>query len=149
MTMLEAIREANDTAKIRSLSFAKIDEFQSFMDSFKFVGYPANLVVPPPWNGRRSNAQNKVQIAFEGWVITRIPEDTNDYRSIKIEEIYIGPMRKYAMKYINALLDTDIVDPEVEEVAWTVKPEYGLTQVGVFGVSYTVNLPINETICTY
>ena len=149
MTMLEAIIEANDTAKIRKLSFAKIDEFQSFMDSFKFVDYPAHLVVPPSWNGRRSNGQNKAVIQFEGWVITRIPEDTNDYRSIKVEEIYIAPMRKFAIKYINALLDTDIVDPEVEEVVWSVKPEYGLTQVGVFGVSYTVNLPINETICTY
>ena len=149
MTMLEAIIEANDTAKIRKLSFAKIDEFQSFMDSFKFVDYPAHLVVPPSWNGRRSNGQNKVQIPFQGWVITRIPEDTNDYRSIKIEENYIAPMRSYAIKYINAFLDTDIIDPEVEEVAWSVNPEYSLTQVGVFGVSYTFNPPINTTLCTY
>lgn len=149
MTMLEAITEANDTAKIRRLSFARMDEFQAFMDSFKFTDYPINVVVPFAFNGSRTDNRNKVGVALQGWVITRIPQETIDFRSAKIEETFIAPMRQYGIKFINALLDTDIIDPEVTDISWTVRPEYGLTQSGVFGVSYTVTLPINETICTY
>jgi hypothetical protein len=149
MTILEAITEANDTAKIRTLAFANIQEFQSFQDSFNFVDYPANVIVPPSISGTRTDNQNKAIVALQGWVIQRIPEDTDNYRSIKIEETYMHPMREKAIKFMNALLNTDIIDPEVTNVSWTVRPEYMWLADHLFGVSYTINLPINMTICTY
>ena len=148
-TILEALTEANDTAKIRTMAFANIQEFQSFQDSFTFQDYPANVIVPPSITGSRTNNLNKAVINIQGWVIQRIPEDTDNYRSVKIEEIYMKPMREYAIKFVNALLESDIVDPEVEPVAWTIRPEYMFLPNHLFGVSYTVNLPTNQSICTY
>lgn len=154
MTILEAIQEANDTAKIRTLAFANIQEFQSFMDSFTFNDYPVNIVIPPSITGTRTSNRNKIVFAIQGWVLQRIPEDTNDYRSIKIQETYMAPMQTLATKFINALLKTgeddgeDFVDPEVEEVSWTIRPEYAFLPDHLFGCSYTVNLPSTTTICT-
>lgn len=149
MTILEAITEANDTSKIRTLAFANIQEFQSFQDSFNFVDYPANVIVPPSLSGSRTDNRNKAVVALQGWVIQRIPEDTDNYRSIKIEETYMHPMREKAIKFMNALLETDIIDPEVTNVSWTVRPEYMWLSNHLFGVSYTINLPINMTVCKY
>lgn len=149
MTMLEAIQEANDTAKIRNLSFANIQEFQSFLESFRFDDFPANVVVPFTFNGKRRSGTNKSVVPLQGWVLQRIPEDTNDYRSIKIQERYMEPMRLLAIKFINAILDTDIIDPEKDDIDWSVKPEYAFLPSGLFGCSYTANIPIDETICTY
>lgn len=149
MTILEALTEANDTAKIRTMAFANIAEFNSFQDSFTFQDYPANVIVPPSISGTRTNNRNKAVVALQGWVIQRIPEDTDNYRSIKIEETYMKPMREKAIKFINALLDTDIIDPEVENISWTVRPEYMWLPNHLFGVSYTVNIPINTIVCKY
>ena len=148
MTLLQAIQTANTNAGINAFSFANIQEFQSFMDSFGFTTYPEHIVVPYQFNGSRENGRNNVVVPLQGWVVRRIPEDTNDYRTADIETLYMAPMRVLAIKFINSLLDTTVIDPEVEKVTWTVRPEYMFLSSHVFGVGYTVNLPILESVCS-
>jgi len=151
MTILQAIENANTTAGIRNFRFANIAEFNSFMDSFKFEDYPMHVVEPFTTPGIWLNGRMKATIPLRGWILKRIPQDTVNYRSKQIEELHLAPMRAYAKAFIKAILSSeeadDIIDPEVEEVSFTIKPEYAFLPVQSFGVSYTLNLPIKESIC--
>lgn len=147
MTILEAIDEANSEAGIHVLAFANIKEFQTFMDSFTFSDFPVNVVVPFTSNGTHIAGRRKAIIPLQGWVLTRIPEEPMDLRSRAAEHDYIDPMRNLAIKFINRLLDTDITDPEVENVGDSIRPEYAFLPAHVFGVSYSVNWPVIEYVC--
>lgn len=147
MTILDALTEANTAAGIKTFSFANLQEFNSFIDSFKALDYPINVIVPIPLNGNILPSRTKDNLSIQGWMITRINEDTNNYRSAKIEDDYIHPMRKLAKKFLVKLSETDIVDPEVDNIAYSIRPEYMFLATHVFGVSYTCTLPINSKIC--
>jgi len=151
MTVLESIQTASTNAGItESVKFANIQEFQSFQDSFGYSTYPIHVVIPFTFNGSRTGGRNKVTIPLQGWVMRRIPEDTNDYRTSEIESLYLAPMRALAIKFLNGLIDADetsIIDPEAGDVGWTVKPEYMWLPNHLFGVSYTINLPVLESVC--
>jgi hypothetical protein len=146
-TILNQITAANTNAGIKNLSFANLTEFNSFMDGFNFNDWPQNVLVPYDINGTILNNRKKRILVLTGWVLTRITEDTNDWRSVKLEEKYIQPMRELAEKFITQLLNQDMVDPEVEAVSYSVKREYMFLNNHAFGVSYTINLPITAKIC--
>lgn len=147
MTALEAIKQANTDAGIRKLSFANIQEFQSFMDSFKFVEWPINVVVPFSSNGTTLNDRRKAVIPLTGWVLCRITERPEDLRTELAEEKYLQPMRVLAIKFIKNILASDIINPEAGPVTDTITPEYMFLNAQVFGVSYRLNLPIIESVC--
>jgi len=147
MTLLAAIQGANNNAAIPTLAFASLQEFNSFMDSFSYSQYPVNVVVPWTSNGTTLNGRRKAVVPLQGWVLRRVSEDTNNWRSIAVESAYLDPMRVLAIRFIRNLLDEDIIDPEVESVTDVIRPEYAFLSAGLFGVSYTVNLPINQTVC--
>lgn len=150
MTLLEAIQEANTAAGIDagSLAFAQLQEFNSFMDSFEFDDYPVNVVVPIEINGVITEPYRIKDVAvIQGWMLTRIAQDTNDYRSVQIEPTYINPMRILAKKFMVALLNTDIIDPEVSNVSYSIMPEYQFLNAHLFGVSYRINLPVHSRVC--
>lgn len=147
MTILTAIQEASASAGLK-LSFANIKEFQSFMDSFVYADYPINVVVPFTSNGVTTSAgRRKATIPLQGWVLTRIPEEPMDLRSVVAEANYIQPMRAKAIAFISELLEKDIIDPEVENISDSIRPEYAFLEAQVFGVSYTINLPVVGMIC--
>lgn len=147
MTILETIEQANTEAGIRTLSFANIQEFQSFMDSFTFQEYPVNVVIPFTSTGTTTNDRRKAVIPLQGWVLTRIKEDPNTYRSRTMEVNYLEPMRRLAIKFIKGILASDIINPEAGPVRDTIKPEYMFLNAQVFGVSYSLDLPIIESVC--
>lgn len=147
MTVLEAIEQANNEAGIQTWRFADLREFSAFMESFNFSEYPINVVVPYTSNGTHVGVRRTSTIVLQGWVVTRVLEEPLDIRSQRAEAEYIQPMRKLAVKFINRLLQTDIIDPEANEITDTIRPEYKFLQARVFGVSYTVNLPITENVC--
>lgn len=148
-TIIDAVTEANTLAGIRTLSFANLKEFQSFMDSFTFQEYPVNILVPFTVNGT-TNMQTgirKAVVPLNGWVLTRASEDPNDYRTALVESKYLTPMRTLAKKFIKNLLNTDIVDRDVDSISDTLIPEYKFLNAQTFGVSYTINLPIRDNVC--
>lgn len=147
MSILECIQEANTNAGIKGLSFAQLQEFNAFKDSFTFLEYPRNVVVPFTLRGVIKNNRKKKIIPLQGWVLTRLREDTNDFKSVKIEPDYIQPMRALAEKFIVQLLETDVTDPEQEDVSYSVNPEYMFLDAHLFGVSYQVNWPVAGKIC--
>lgn len=148
MTILEAIQEANTVAGIDTLAFANLTEFNSFMDGFSFSDYPVNVVIPVEINGVITEPYRiKDTAVITGWVLTRLSQDTNNYRSVHIEPTYINPMRTLAKKFMVALLDTDIVDPEVKDVSYNIKPEYAFLKAHLFGVSYRMNMPVHSRVC--
>ena len=146
-TVLQAIQEANTSAGITTLAFANAQEFHAFMDKYAYTDYPVNLVLPFTVAGTNLNGRRKQVVTISGFVLRRIPEDTNDWRSLPVETAYIDPMRTLAIKFIKALLNTDIIDPEVEAVTDTVRPEYMDTSGHLFGVSYTLSLPTINNVC--
>lgn len=146
-TVLQAIQEANTAAGITTLAFANAQEFHAFMDKYEYTDYPVNLVLPFTISGTNLNGRRKANVTINGYVLRRIPEDTNDWRSLPVETAYIDPMRTLAIKFIKNLLDTDIIDPEVEAVNDTIRPEYIHTSAHLFGVSYTVTIPTIQNIC--
>ena len=149
MTILEAIEEANTAAGIDYFSFANIREFQSFMDSFEYTEYPRNIVVPFTLSGNyNTNTFNlKSTVSVQGWIIRRIPEDTNDWRSAAVEVNYLEPMRALAKQFIAELLKTDIIDQETQIINFTIRPEYAFLNAHLFGVGYTINLPVVANVC--
>ncbi len=152
MTILEAIQQANSRADIRTLIFANIKEFQSFIESFNELDYPANIVIPFDVPYTMLNGRRKSVIPIQGWMMTRLQDDTTNFKSVKVEELYLQPMRELAFKFIKELttnqnITDDLLDPEEDEPTGVVKPEYAFLSARIFGVSYTINLPITEAIC--
>jgi len=147
VTILESIQSATTDAGIRGLSFANLQEFNAFMDSFQFEDWPRNIVVPPVVNGVFDGIRGGETLILRGWVLRRISEDTNDWRSVKLEPDYIEPMRVLARKFIRRMLDSEIVDAEREDVSYSITPEYMFLPAHLFGVSYQAQIPIFKNVC--
>lgn len=147
MTILETIQEATTAAGFKGLSFANLQEFNSFMDSFTFNEYPRNIVVPFGLRGIVKNNRKKKTIRIQGWAMLRIREDTNDWRSVKLEPDYIQPMRAMAEKFILNLITSELTDSEIEDVRYNIDPEYMFLPAHLFGVSYWVEWPVTAKIC--
>ena len=149
MTILEAIEEANREAGIDYFSIANIKEFQSFMDSFEYAEYPRNIVVPFTLSGNynTNTFNNKSTVNIQGWIIQRIQEDTNDWRTAEVEVNYLEPLRTLAKGFLGKLVQTEIVDSEVQNISFNIRPEYAFLNAHLFGVGYTINLPIVQNVC--
>lgn len=147
MTILEAIEEANNAAEIPTLAFANLREFNAFMDSFRYDQYPVNVVVPFDDNGQWTGPLRKSTIPLQGWVIMEIPQDPLDVRTVEAHRKYVEPMKRKAIAFIRELLSTDIIDPEVAIPTDTIRPEYAFLTNYLFGVSYTINLPVVKGVC--
>jgi len=150
MTILQAIERANSLANIPNFSFANLAEFNSFMDTFNHIDYPCHVLEPFTTTQVWLNGRVKTTVTLNGWMLKRIDSDTTNFRSAKIEETHLQPMREKAMAFIKQLLhdeDTVMVDPEVDTITVTIRPEYALLPARVFGVSYTLTLPVVEGIC--
>ena len=117
------------------------------MDSFTFSDWPRNIVVPPVINGVFRGIKGAETLVLRGWVLRRIPQDTNDWRSVKLEPDYIDPMRVLARKFIRRMLDSEIVDTDREEASYTITPEYMFLNQHLFGVSYQAQIPIMKNAC--
>ncbi len=147
-TILETAEQANIDAGIRTLSFANLQEFQSFMDSFTFQEWPVNVLVPFTVNGttNMNTGIRKAVVLLQGWVLTRVPEEPNDYRSKAYEAKYLNPMRVLAKKFIKSMVNSDIVDRDVDSISDAIVPEYMFLNAHTFGVSYTLSLPIRDNV---
>jgi hypothetical protein len=148
MSLLEALEEANNaTPGIKGLSFANLQEFASFQDSFNFVDWPRNVVVPIVLDGTLISGRANEIINLQGWMVTRIDQDTNDYRSVKIEPDYIAPMRAAARKFIRNIANSDLTNPEVENISYRIGSEYQWLHSHLFGVFYTMRWPVRSNVC--
>lgn len=153
LTILEHIQLANDAVgiPIKQFRFADLREFNAFNKSFTFENYPCHVMEPFSTGGLWLNGRTKTTVPLRGWILKRIPQDTVNFRTMDVEELHIKPMRDIAKAFIKNILSSDhaedIVDPEVDAVQWSIKPEYGLIAEHLFGVSYTINLPVRESIC--
>lgn len=147
MTLLQTIEQANTAAGIKTFSFARIDEFNSFLQSFNELDVPAHVIVPFQTNGVWLNGMRKVVVPLQGWVLTRLHEDTNNFRSKEIECDYMDPMRKLARNFLREVINSDLTDPEVEQISDTIRPEYAFLNYHLFGVSYTCNWPVIQSVC--
>jgi len=147
VTILQATTEANTAAGIKNFVFADLTEFNSFKDGFNELDYPINVMVPFTVNSLFLNNRIKNSVLIRGWVLTRLREDTNDFRSVKIEPDYINPMRMLAMKFVRRILDSEVIDSESEGVSATFVPEYQFLDAHLFGVSYSFTLPTKAHIC--
>lgn len=65
-TIIETLQEATDDAGFQGLSFANLQEFNAFMDSFTFEEYPRNVIVPFTMNGVLKNNRKKKVIRLQG-----------------------------------------------------------------------------------
>jgi hypothetical protein len=147
LTLLEALQEANSAVKgIKGLSFANIQEFNSFTDSFNFNDWPRNVVVPIVLDGtfREGDPRPHEIINLQGWMVTRINQDTNDYRSVKIEPDYIAPMRAAARTFLRKLTESDLTNPEVGDISYRIGSEYQWLSTHLFGVFYTMRWPVRR-----
>lgn len=148
MTVLEQLQQSTTDAGFIGLSFANLQEFNAFMDSFTFDEYPRNIIVPYNLTGRiTSQGRKRKTLTIQGWGLTRISQDTNDWRSVALEPVYMIPMRDMVERFIVSLANADFVDPETEDIQYTIRPEYMFLPAHLFGVSYTVSLPVTGKIC--
>ena len=147
-TLLESLQEANNAVKgIKGLSFANLQEFASFQDSFNFNDWPRNIVLPPDLSGSLLNGYTKEIVRIQGWMVTRINQDTNDYRSVKIEPDFIAPMREAARKFITQLINSDLTDAEAKGVSYRIQSEYQWLHSHLFGVFYSLDWPVRRGAC--
>lgn len=146
MTILEAIEAANPTDC--TFAFANIQEFQSFSQKYKYDDYPVNVVFPFDITGTtdQNTGIRRAVVTINGFIFTRVSEETNNYRSLTMEDI-IDPMRDFALEFIKNLMASDIVNKQVQTINDTVRPVYAELPEHYFGVSYSVQLPIIQNIC--
>lgn len=153
MTILEHVEQANDAvgSGIKRFHFANISEFNAFMTSFTSGDFPCHVMEPFTVTGRWLNGRTRDTVPLNGWILKVISQDTVNWRSSQVESLHLEPMRALARAFIKALLSSDdaqdVVDPEVDEVPYTIKPEYAFLSSNLFGVSYTVQLPVRQGIC--
>lgn len=147
--LLTAIQQANVIAEIETLAFANVQEFHGFLDKYEFANYPINIVLPYTSNGTTNAIGIRKSIVnLQGYVVTRITEDTNDFRSLDLEAAYIQQMRTYAISFIHGLLETSVIDHDrSREVSDVITPIYQFLNAHTFGVQYSIQLPIIETAC--
>lgn len=148
MNIITTFEAANTTAGIDTLAFGKLDEVQSFLDKYAIGDYPINLILPPAFTVTLGAGHLVKQvIQLQGWILTRIDSEPNNYRSAAIESTYIQPMRELAILFIKALWNSSIVDDEVQTIQATITPEYTKLNYHLFGVRYQVNVPLIEAVC--
>lgn len=149
MSLLDALQEANNTVGgIKGLSFINLEHEHSILvESFEFLDWPRNIVAPPSVRGILKNNRAKEIIIISGFMVTRINQDTNDYRSVKIEPDFIAPMREAARKFIIAVANSDLTDPEVEDISYTIDSQYRWLANHLFGVTYSMRWPIRKGVC--
>lgn len=147
-TLLSCVEWAHVQAGLKtgSMKFAKLDEFNAFIESFNFNDYPAHLLLPFGSKMVFLNGRIKTLMPLQGWIFTRIPQETNDFRSRKVEETYLQPMRKYAKDFFRNLLDCNIIDQEETPVNISIQPEYAFLASGLFGVSYNADIHVLEQV---
>jgi hypothetical protein len=151
MTILEAIQEAHLATGLKeaNFAFARIDEFQTFIKSFTQITThdPINLILPFETRGRWVGGRHRTIAPIKGWIISKIEIPPAQYRTAAVESEYIAPRRTIAKTFLHNLVNSDIVDPEVDEITDVIKPEYMFITAKLFGVSYEINLPILEDVC--
>lgn len=148
MSLLEALQEANQIDGIKGLSFINLEhEHAILVDSFEFLDWPRNIVSPPIIQGVLKSNRSKEIVIINGFMVTRINQDTNDYRSVQIEPDFIAPMRQAARKFIIGLANSDLTDPEVEDISFTIKSQYRWLANHLFGVYYTMRWPVRRGVC--
>lgn len=147
MTIFEAIQQATKEVNIRSFRYADVTEFNAFKDSFNFQDYPCHVVVPVETRGTWYGGRRRAVAPIQGWIIQRIPVDADVTRKQELEAAYLEPMKQLCRQYFAALIETDIVDAETEQIQDTIKPEYMWLSSKLFGAAYTINLPVIEGTC--
>jgi len=152
-TLLSAVEFSHAQAGMKpdSFKFAKLDEFNSFIESFNFNDFPAHLTMP--WSTKLVwlNGRIKTVANMQGWIFMRIPVDANEFRSRKVEELYLQPMRNIAKDFFRNLLDEYVIDqgtsqPDGAPVNISIDPEYAFLSSQLFGVSYSATIPIIKSI---
>lgn len=147
ITILQSVEQANTLAKMPDFTFAAIDEFARFIDSFKQTDVPIHVITPFEERGTWDGARRKAILPIEGWVLTPLREETVDYRSRRVEEVYISPMRVKCKTFLRFLTETDMVDDEIRQIKDIITPEYGHLSARLFGVHYRIELPIVQGVC--
>lgn len=144
--ILTAIQAANPSEC--TFSFANIQEFQSFTDKFSFSDYPVNVVFPFDIAGTndKNTGIRKAVVTIEGFIFTRVNEDTNNYRTLTMEDV-IDPLRLLAIDFIQALGASSIIDNNIQTISDTIRPVYAELPDHFFGVRYRVQLPIIQSVC--
>jgi|SRR6478609_153886 hypothetical protein len=146
--LFKILKEVSDNrTKVKNLKYARIENFNAFKNSFVTQDYPVNVVVPIPESGTNTGNQLKTVLQIQGWILTLIPDDVAASMDDEKAEEYIGPLRIQARKFLNGLGYIKIVDPEVRNIVHTIKPEYAFLDMLLFGVSYTINLPVKFPPC--
>jgi hypothetical protein len=151
MTILEAIKEANAKANVRTFRFSDLRSEESFwLTGGNVEDLPVHILVPfeQRWNwvGNRI----KISAEFNGWFLTNIKQDINDYKKEDIELLFLEPMRKLCRVYFKHLFNTQpsIIDPEENASPILVAPEYQFINHGaLFGISYRATIPFVSSIC--
>ena len=146
-TILEALMEANEIAEIRALHYADIREFNSFADSVTGLDVPLNLVIPTPVQYTLTQPISNGILQLEGFILTRLKEDTNDWRSPALEAEYIAPMRQLGVNFLMALMQTTIADLSKPAPTATFNREIMFLPHHFFGVSYRCSIPIKAKAC--
>lgn len=150
-SLIETIEQASKDAGIRSFVFADFEsenEAQAIIEKFKFEEYPILFIPPYQSTGTWEDTRRKGILQIRGWVVKRIKEDTNQYRSLKMEKEVIEPMKTLSRKFIKQMIISDLIDPlRANSITDTVRGSYQFTNKHLFGAAFTVNLPIIETAC--
>lgn len=151
MTPLEEVQRAHILTgiPIQSFSFANLSEFKTFMDSFNSNDYPVHVCVPFESNGRYVSGLRKSVIPLQGWFLMKVKNDRFDFRSAKVEENFIKPMRDKAVIFLSNVVNSDLTDTEDDTINDTISPTYAFTAARLMGVSYKLSWPIVESICEF
>lgn len=148
MSLISAMITANEAAfeSPDCFHYTNLQEFNSYVDGMEATDYPVNIVLPYKITSTYRPPFSFDTAIIRGYVVRRIEEDTNDWRTIDVEFKYISEMRELARQFIKEMLLQDLVDNK-RDAASTMDPEYMFLHPHLFGVLYTLNLPVMQKLC--
>jgi len=151
MTVLESFEKASKDAGIRTVLFCDMyteQEFSNLVKSMKPEQCPINILDSRSLqsNGTWETGRRKAIIPLEGWVVTRIKENTKTTRSRELETTYIEPMKKLTKLFLKNVLKMEVYDAS-REMTDTIRGAYQVSNEHFFGTKYTASVPVVDGYC--
>ncbi len=146
MTLLDTLIDCAKKANCRSVVYANMateQEFQAIIEKFKFEEYPLMLIEQITSNGTYSatTGMREAVVPLTGYVLTRLKEDTLNYRMHKLESEVIHPMKNIAKAFTRRVVVSGIINPS-GTVSDTITAAYQVTNKHLFGARFSISLPV-------
>lgn len=148
MNLLDVLFDCAKKANCRTVIYQNLpwQGIESVIESYRAEEFPLMIIEQITNNGTYSSTtgMRDAVIPLTGFVVTRLKEDTVQYRMQKIEAGIVRPMGKIFKDFTRKIIASGIINP-AGTVTDSFTGAYQVTNQHLFGVSFTISLPIIDS----